>query len=93
MRIRERLRAVGASTGSAGVWPVRECGRLGVASAGVASAGVASAGARRRVQTEVRSSIARSYGRACLRRRSGRPGRDPPRGALESSVYKNRAHR
>ena len=88
MSIRERLRAVGASTGSAGVWPVRECGRLGVASAGVASAG-----ARRRVQTEVRSSIARSYGRACLRRRSGRPGRDPPRGALESSVYKNRAHR
>ena len=60
MSIRERLRAVGASTGSAGVWPVRECGRLGVASAGVASAG-----ARRRVQTEVRSSIARSYGRAC----------------------------
>ena len=66
MRIRERLRAVGASTGSAGVWPVRECGRLGVASAGVASAGVASAGARRRVQTEVRSSIARAaIGRAC----------------------------
>ena len=43
MSIRERLRAVGASTGSAGVWPVRECGRLGVASAGVASAGAARA--------------------------------------------------
>ena len=74
MSIRDkRLRAVGASTGSAGVWPVRECGRLGVASAGVASAG-----ARRRVQTEVRSSIVRAaspYGRACMMQGAGLGGR------------------